>query len=310
MTVSFRSIPHRPNVVSPIVNLAFFLVIVVPSVCGNYWNLLSSDRHSQTRCVDIPKNFTLCHGIQYNSMRLPNLLDHESLNEAISESEAWISLLKLHCHPDAKLFLCSIFAPICLPNMDKHIYPCQSLCNVVQKGCEGRMKQYGFPWPEMLRCNKYPEDNDMCIKPVDSGKPKPNAACKSCSQVATFENILDNYCRSTVVLKARLHSNGSHITIRKSRSFKGTPTGNHRRGSIPPGGGKRSVSFHNQVIRFSDVDDSNGNCPCSVVGKGNFLVMANEGRRSGNELVAQLILPWRKEKVCLGTNNRLLHKSV
>lgn len=36
-------------------------------------------------------------------MRLPNLLEHESLAEALQQSDAWNSLLKLHCHPDAKV---------------------------------------------------------------------------------------------------------------------------------------------------------------------------------------------------------------
>ena len=25
------------------------------------------------------------------------------------------------------------------------------------------MKTYGFPWPSMLDCKKFPVDNDMCI---------------------------------------------------------------------------------------------------------------------------------------------------
>ncbi len=25
------------------------------------------------------------------------------------------------------------------------------------------MKTYGFPWPTMLDCDKFPLDNDMCI---------------------------------------------------------------------------------------------------------------------------------------------------
>ena len=29
------------------------------------------------------------------------------------------------------------------------------------------MSVYGFPWPEMLSCDKYPEDNDMCLRPVE-----------------------------------------------------------------------------------------------------------------------------------------------
>ena len=133
-------------------------------------------------------------------MRLPNLLDHETIDEVIDQSAAWQSLVQLHCNPNTQLFLCSLFAPICLPNLDKPIKPCRSLCEEVQQNCEGRMQQYGFPWPDMLRCDRF-ENNDMCIKPF----PGPSAAssgrqavCKSCSQASTFENIMDNFCRSSL----------------------------------------------------------------------------------------------------------------
>jgi hypothetical protein len=128
------------------------------------------------------------------------------------------------------------------------IYPCQSLCQTVQQGCESRMLQYGFTWPEMLKCSRFPLDNDMCIKrPANSEEtgsqmgslshsrmfssqinstpiPKtttlptnspivynttnrsspiyttPNSDskrdCIACTQVPTYENILDNFCRS------------------------------------------------------------------------------------------------------------------
>ncbi|VDD90100.1 unnamed protein product [Enterobius vermicularis] len=34
------------------------------------------------------------------------------------------------------------------------------------------MLQYGFPWPDILSCKKFPQDNDMCIKVV-AGKKQP-----------------------------------------------------------------------------------------------------------------------------------------
>ena len=54
-------------------------------------------------------------------------------------------------------------SPVCL---DRPIYPCRGLCERVRSGCEGRMKTYGYPWPDMLRCDKFPLDNDMCIGPL------------------------------------------------------------------------------------------------------------------------------------------------
>ena len=38
---------------------------------------------SRSTCIDLPSNLSLCHGIGYNKMRLPNLLQHETLQEVM-----------------------------------------------------------------------------------------------------------------------------------------------------------------------------------------------------------------------------------
>ena len=151
-------------------------------------------RAAQPTCLDIPRNLSLCHGIRYSKMRLPNLLDHDSMAEVIQQAASWVPLLNVRCHADTQLFLCSLFryfvlfsfvclfillrcsnkclallynnSPVCL---DRPIYPCRGLCERVRQGCEGRMKTYGYPWPDMLRCDKFPLDNDMCIGPLSTG---------------------------------------------------------------------------------------------------------------------------------------------
>ena len=117
-------------------------------------------QQNPARCVDIPKDMALCRNIGYAQMRLPNLFDHETVKEATSQASHWISLLNVQCHRDTQIFLCSLFAPVCL---DRPIYPCRTLCEAVKKDCEGRMLKYGYAWPEMLNCDKYPSDNDLCI---------------------------------------------------------------------------------------------------------------------------------------------------
>ena len=79
-------------------------------------------RHLQPHCVDIPSNMTLCNDIGYTKMRLPNLLEHDTLQEATQQSSQWTVLAERGCHPDTKLFLCSLFSPVCL---DQLIYPCR-----------------------------------------------------------------------------------------------------------------------------------------------------------------------------------------
>ena len=130
------------------------------------WAMLSG-RLQQPKCIDIPANLSLCRNIGYNQMRLPNLLDHDTIREVTSQAASWRPLLGIRCHPDTKLFLCSLFSPVCL---DRPIWPCRSLCDTVKASCEGFMNKYGFPWPEMLRCDKFPLDNDLCIGVLNDAK--------------------------------------------------------------------------------------------------------------------------------------------
>ena len=132
------------------------------------WAMLSGRLIQQPKCIDIPSNLTLCHGIGYTQMRLPNLLEHETIAEVTQQAASWKSLVNIHCHLDTKLFLCSLFSPVCL---DRPIWPCRTLCEGVRAGCESRMLQYGFPWPEMFKCDKFPLDNDLCISLQNDKKP-------------------------------------------------------------------------------------------------------------------------------------------
>ena len=63
----------------------------------------------------------------YTKMRLPNLVEHDTLHEVTQQSMSWIPLLNIKCHSDTQLFLCSLFSPVCL---ERPIYPCRSLCQV------------------------------------------------------------------------------------------------------------------------------------------------------------------------------------
>lgn len=132
----------------------------------DYYSWQSDNFHNgrfytkQPKCVDIPADLRLCHNVGYKKMRLPNLLDHETIPEVKQQAGSWVPLLAKRCHADTQVFLCSLFAPVCL---DRPIYPCRSLCEAVRDSCAPVMETYGFPWPEMLTCDKFPIDNDLCI---------------------------------------------------------------------------------------------------------------------------------------------------
>ena len=65
-----------------------------------YWG---HDSRSTSRCVALPANMTLCRGVGYDRVRLPNLLGHETLSEATAQANSWVLLVNIYCHPDTQV---------------------------------------------------------------------------------------------------------------------------------------------------------------------------------------------------------------
>ncbi|XP_052337793.1 secreted frizzled-related protein 5 isoform X1 [Oncorhynchus keta] len=163
---------------------------------------------SSSRCVPIPAGMALCQNIGYATMRMPNLLGHESPGEAVQQSASWLPLLARECHPDARIFLCSLFTPICL---DRFVSPCQSLCESVRDSCAPIMGCYGYPWPDILRCDQFPANHLMCISSVTNTstggrRAVPQASCRDCEleEASSAKDVLETFCRSDFVVKLRL----------------------------------------------------------------------------------------------------------
>ncbi|CAG7728038.1 unnamed protein product [Allacma fusca] len=228
-------------------------------------------------CADIPLNFTLCKDIGYTKMMIPNLLGHDSLQEADYHAKSWVPLLGLQCHQDTQLFLCSLFSPICL---DRPIYPCRSLCQGVQQGCEPRMLAYKYPWPSMLKCDQFPEDHDLCIRPgaANTADKTDDPECPACHQAHTCENIVDNFCRADFVFRAKFkRSRGSTLEFRRGRWFK-------------PRDSRRPRDFRSLGLEPKD------NCCNNQLRPGQpYIVM---GITKGDQRVITFVMPWNgKDKV-------------
>ncbi|XP_061684517.1 secreted frizzled-related protein 2-like [Syngnathoides biaculeatus] len=170
-------------------------------------------------CKPIPSTLSLCHGIGYRHMRLPNLLGHDSLREAQQQSAAWLPLVSKLCHRDTRKFLCSLFAPVCVADYGGPVSPCRSLCEAVRDHCVPVMSAFGFPWPEMFNCSRFPRFTQLCIPP--SGEQdartaevfsheealKGSVICDACSLAAEGEtDIQDDFCESPYAFKMRLGS--------------------------------------------------------------------------------------------------------
>lgn len=237
---------------------------------------LAGGRVHQPKCVAIPEKLTLCRNIGYKEMRLPNLLDHESLNEVLDQAKVWVPLLNLHCHPDTKLFLCSLYSPVCL---ERPIYPCRSLCEGVKRGCEERINNYGYPWPDILKCDKFPEDSDLCIGQVNFEDT--SNVCIPCKQPLTYESLLDSYCWASFVVKVRVRKamddrNGDKRIILKGKKkfYK----------DIPPA----------DVKTFEPVINGGSACDCdAAAAKGKMLLM---GTKQGDRYVVTYLSTMSKDK--------------
>jgi len=95
----------------------------------------------QHECVEIPKEFKICHNITgsgqfYRTMWLPNFMKHETLDEVIQQSRSWEPVLsreKIEEMKEVQKFICSMYAPVCLPSGPKMmIPPCKELCESVK----------------------------------------------------------------------------------------------------------------------------------------------------------------------------------
>nr|AVK72369.1 secreted frizzled related protein 1 [Nemertoderma westbladi] len=116
-------------------------------------------------CVDVPNNMLICRNMEYSLMKMPNILGHDTIKEARTEADIWLPLVDSKCDADTSLFLCSIFAPVCVPEMTEMVLPpCRELCEEVQKSCSPTLATFGFVWPEMFECSKFPPASSyMCV---------------------------------------------------------------------------------------------------------------------------------------------------
>ncbi|RVE68888.1 hypothetical protein OJAV_G00096630 [Oryzias javanicus] len=159
------------------------------------------------QCVDIPDDLRLCHTVGYNQMLLPNLLEHETMAEVKQQASSWVPLVHKNCHKDTQVFLCALFAPVC---MDRPVYPCRWMCETVRDSCSPIMEAFGFPWPEMLTCDKFPEDG-VCIavaqpNATEASRPSagPSAVCPPCDTELKTDAMLENICASEFAFKAKI----------------------------------------------------------------------------------------------------------
>ncbi|KAJ7320364.1 hypothetical protein JRQ81_019875 [Phrynocephalus forsythii] len=173
---------------------ALALLLAAWSCCVGWSSRFSYHQRSQLSsrrgaCKPVPSSLSLCHGVGYSEMRLPNLLGHEAMKEVLQQAASWVPLLAKRCHPDTKKFLCSLFAPVCISELDN---------------------------APMLNCSRFPRGNNLCIPPVgpeEEEERTPTAlhredvVCAACLDTGHGEKeFLENVCTQDFALKMSIKS--------------------------------------------------------------------------------------------------------
>ena len=140
---------------------------------------LVSGKKGSRKCEEI--TIPMCHGIGYNLTHMPNQFNHDTQEEAGLEVHQFWPLVEIQCSPDLKFFLCSMYAPICMTNYHKSLPACRTVCERAKSGCAPLMRQYGFAWPERMRCDDLPEygDKDQLCMDFNTTENKPTPPPKN-----------------------------------------------------------------------------------------------------------------------------------
>ncbi|KAG8577412.1 hypothetical protein GDO81_010170 [Engystomops pustulosus] len=162
-----------------------------------------------TRCVSIPKELGMCQHLGYTEMRLPNLMGHTTIPEVASKTAEWHKLLQTGCHPYARMFLCSLFAPVCL---DTFIQPCRSMCQAVRDSCAPVLACHDQSWPESLNCDRFPAGDDMCLDNLSKDyqnkyEELPKPTCQGCPFIEesySYRSALGAFCDNGFAVKVKL----------------------------------------------------------------------------------------------------------
>ncbi|KAF4518122.1 hypothetical protein B566_EDAN007823 [Ephemera danica] len=113
-----------------------------------------------------PIQIETCQGLGYELTTMPNLLGHESQAQANRELNLLLLRITHECSPHLRLFLCSMFVPLCSEQVSAPVPACRSLCEEVQSSCSLLLLSLKRPWHPFFNCSQFPEPkrNGPCMQ--------------------------------------------------------------------------------------------------------------------------------------------------
>lgn len=106
----------------------------------------------QPLCLPLPSDWPICSGQRPQSLTLPNVFNHTSVDQVGAVLKEWAWLVEKGCHPGAEWFLCLLLVPGC-PAPGPALLPCRSSCQTLRDSCWAWLDDGRLP----VACHHLPE---------------------------------------------------------------------------------------------------------------------------------------------------------
>lgn len=148
--------------------LIFILVATIASTTARY---------TPNRCEQV--NVKMCNDLDpanYVQTSFPNFMNHSTQEIAQKELLQYTEIIDSGCSSVLKMFLCTLYIPICKVGLGSRIPPCKSLCQSARRGCEPLLNSAHIRWPHSMNCDQFPDENsgELCISQPETPAKKPN----------------------------------------------------------------------------------------------------------------------------------------
>ena len=122
-------------------------------------------RIEQCEPIEIPR----CRAMPYNMTQMPNLVHHNTQQNARLVFQRFEELLDRRCSDVLLFLLCAIYVPICPVSLLQRaaIPPCRDVCERAKQGCEPVMNRYNVSWTDaFFDCSRLPwYERGVCVIP-------------------------------------------------------------------------------------------------------------------------------------------------
>ncbi|KAJ8964788.1 hypothetical protein NQ317_016082 [Molorchus minor] len=103
--------------------------------------------------------------------------------------------LSHQCSKNIRLFICSVFVPMCSEHVPEPIQACRGLCEKVKNDCSESLMKIGLDWPQELNCSSFPEPPELCMQqPEDNEDINSEVVHRSYFSPDEIDNFDNNNC--------------------------------------------------------------------------------------------------------------------